>query len=67
MFEKEGYSDPVEYHDNAVQSGVEDIDQRVLPGLGEMGKCISFVRDHRRFGFRQFQNLGMFLITFLFN
>lgn len=42
MFEKEGYSDPVEYHDNAVQSGVEDIDQRVLPGIGEMGKCMSF-------------------------
>lgn len=38
MFEKEGYSDPVEYHDNAIRRGVEDVDQRVLPSVGtEMG------------------------------
>lgn len=38
MFEKEGYRDPVEYHDNAVRSGVEDVDQRVLPiVVTEMG------------------------------
>lgn len=39
MFEKEGYRDPVEYHDNPIQTGVEDVDQRVLPSVGtEMGE-----------------------------
>ncbi|KAJ8925437.1 hypothetical protein NQ315_009270 [Exocentrus adspersus] len=33
LFEKEGYSDPVEYHDNTVRSGAVDVDHRVLPAL----------------------------------
>ncbi|XP_074036944.1 uncharacterized protein isoform X2 [Leptinotarsa decemlineata] len=33
MFEKEGYSDPVEYHDTLIPSGAVDVDHRVVPGL----------------------------------
>lgn len=34
MFEKEGYSDPIEYHDNVDHgSGAGDVDHRVLPSL----------------------------------
>ncbi|XP_023311502.1 histone-lysine N-methyltransferase 2D [Anoplophora glabripennis] len=37
-FEKEGYRDPVEYHDNLEPSGAVDVDHRVLPGLeGSLG------------------------------
>lgn len=41
MFEKEGYSDPVEYHDSTIHSGIEDVDHRVIPSIddeGDMGK-----------------------------
>lgn len=41
MFEKEGYSDPVEYHDNAVHSGMEDVDHRVMPNIA--GTALLFV------------------------
>ncbi|KAF2879770.1 hypothetical protein ILUMI_26396 [Ignelater luminosus] len=33
LFEKEGYGDPIEYHDANVFSGAEDVDHRVLPSI----------------------------------
>ncbi|CAG9820424.1 unnamed protein product [Phaedon cochleariae] len=33
MFEKEGYTDPVEYHDTLIPSGAVDVDQRILPSI----------------------------------
>lgn len=51
MFEKEGYGDPVEYHDTSLQSGALDIDQRVIPGMGDledsMGSLGGKDVDHR--------------------
>ncbi|XP_066142988.1 uncharacterized protein [Euwallacea fornicatus] len=36
-FEKAGYGDPVEYHDSlAPSSGAVDVDQRVIPGMGDI-------------------------------
>ncbi|KAJ8975873.1 hypothetical protein NQ317_015206 [Molorchus minor] len=52
LFEKEGYSDPVEYHDNLVPSGAVDVDHRVLPGIaGDLEDSLSSLGgkdvDHR--------------------
>ncbi|XP_050299638.1 uncharacterized protein LOC126738378 isoform X2 [Anthonomus grandis grandis] len=52
-FEKEGYGDPVEYHDSSMRSGggVADIDQRILPGMGDLDLSLASLRgqdvDHR--------------------
>lgn len=41
MFEKEGYSDPVEYHDNILATGAVDVDHRVIPGVSnDLGMLI---------------------------
>ncbi|XP_060536279.1 uncharacterized protein LOC132708153 isoform X2 [Cylas formicarius] len=49
-FEKEGYADPIEYHDNSGQRGATDVDQRVLPGMGDIDSLSSLGGkdvDHR--------------------
>ncbi|XP_019755927.1 uncharacterized protein LOC109534634 isoform X1 [Dendroctonus ponderosae] len=37
LFEKEGYGDPVEYHDSSLCSGAVDVDHRgIIPGMGDL-------------------------------
>lgn len=46
MFEKKGYGNPVEYHDGSMSTGAADVDQRVLPGLGDLDSIVSIgVKD----------------------
>jgi len=35
-FEKEGYADPIEYHDGVSRSEAVDVDHRVIPGMGDL-------------------------------
>ncbi|XP_057656389.1 regulation of nuclear pre-mRNA domain-containing protein 2 [Diorhabda carinulata] len=52
MFEKEGYNNPIEYHDAIIPRGVLDVDHRVLPGItneleDSMGSLGTKDVDHR--------------------
>ncbi|CAG9762114.1 unnamed protein product [Ceutorhynchus assimilis] len=51
MFEKEGYADPVTYHDSSLSSSAMDNHQRNIPGLGDLEDSLSSLGgkdvDHR--------------------